>query len=293
MADDKGLLFLTGATGHTGSRVAGRLLADGWRLRCLVRTPGHVRHLPVDRRLEVIAGDIGDSSGWAGRLGGCDAVIHMAHIGFAGTVAAACQTAGVRRVIALSSTRRFTRYPDPTAERVIRGEAAFEQSGLDYTILRPTMIFGGDRDNNLERVAAWLRRWRFLPCVAGGRQLVQPIFVGDLVEAVVRALDRTDTTRRRALTVAGPEPMTWRSMMEALGRAMDRPVIWVPVPYVLAFSAAAILERVMKRPPATRATVRRLLEDKAFDIGEASEALGGWTPRPFDEALALKRAGRA
>lgn len=291
--NSRGILFLTGATGHTGCRVARRLLEDGWALRCLVRTPGHARHLPESAHLEIVAGDLSETAPWAGRLTGCDAFLNLAHIGFAEQVIEVCRAGGVRRAIALSSTRRFTRFPDPTARRVIEGETAFEHSGLDYTILRPTMIFGGERDNNLQRVAGWLRRWRFMPRVSGGRFLVQPIYVWDLVAAVAAALDRPDQTRCRALTLAGPEPMAWRAMIGEFSAAMGRPVIWVPVPYWAAMAGAAIVAGLMKRPPVTRATVRRLLEDKAFPVDEAREALGGWSPRPFGEALAEKLAGRA
>jgi MFS family permease len=65
------------------------------------------------------------------------------------------------------------------------------------------------------------------------------------------------------------------------------------VPFGLMLAGAGLLEKVQRRPLITRDQVRRTLEDKAFDIGEAREALGGWTPRPFEEAMALKVAGNA
>ncbi|MCL5271253.1 MAG: NAD(P)H-binding protein [bacterium] len=253
---EPGTLFLTGATSHTGSHVARRLLADGWRLRCLNHDPARAGYLPQDERLEILPGDLtrpGDA--WAARLEGASACIHMAHVGYGAQIAAACAAAGVRRVIALSSTRRFTRFPEPTARLVIEGEAALAASDLDYTILRATMIFGGPRDNNLEKIVRWLQRCRWMPLVAGGRNLVQPIFVLDLVEAVVRTLGRPDATRCRALTIAGPEPMTQRAMIEAVGRALDRPVRWVPVPYGLYYAAAGVAECIRSRrpPPQPRA----------------------------------------
>ena len=187
---ERGFLFLTGATGHTGSRVARRLLGDGWRLRCLVHMPEHAVRLPKDERLEDDKGDVNSPETWQDRLAGASALLHMAHIRFADAVVRACEAEGVARVIALSSTRRFTRFPEQTARWVIDGEARLEASTLDYTILRASMIFGGDRDNNLEKVVRWLQRRRWVPVVAGGHHQGQPNFVGDLVAAIVRALER-------------------------------------------------------------------------------------------------------
>lgn len=290
--DPSPFLFLTGATGHTGSRVARRMLADGFHLRCLVRTPDHTRHLPADPRLQVIAGGIARPADWQDHLRGAAAVIHMAHVGFGEHIVAACAAAGVSRVIALSSTRRFTRFPEETARRVIAGEAAFEASDLDYTILRPSMIYGGDRDNNIEKIVRWLRRRRWFPLVAGGRNRLQPIFVGDLVEAIARALASPDTTRRRALIVAGPEPVSQRELVSAVGAALGRPPVFVPVPYAALYSAAFMLE-IFPRPLVTRAQVRRQLEDKVFDIAEARAALAPWSPRPLADGLRLKIDGHA
>ena len=291
MIEPRSTLFLLGATGHTGSRVAARLLQDGFSLRCLVHTPARAAHIPRDPRVELVTGDVSQPAAWQDRLAGCAAVIHMAHIGLVAHTAAACAAVGVRRLVATSSTRRFTRFPEETAARVIAGEAALESTDLDYTIIRPSMIFGGDRDNNLERVARWLRRTRFMPLLAGGSNLVQPIFVLDLVEAIVRAL-QSPAAIRRALTVAGPQPLTQRAMLETLGHALGRPPIWIPVPYAALHAAAALLA-FLPKPPLTPPQVRRMLEDKTFDIREAQQALNNWTPRPFEEAIALKVKGQA
>lgn len=286
-------LFLMGATGHTGSRVARRLLESGWRLRCLNHNADHAHYLPQSEAVEVVRGDIQRPDEWAEAARGAAAVINMAHVGFAGHVVRGCERAGVRRVLTMSSTRRFTRFPEHTARLVIEGEGALEASALDYTILRPSMIFGGDRDNNLEKLVRWLRRWPVLPLLGGGRNLVQPIFTWDVVDAIARALERPETTARRALTLAGPRAMTQRELYRIVGRALGRRLILIPIPYALAMAGAALLERAGRKPLVTRDQIRRTLEDKTFDIAEAREALGGWTPRPFEEAIALKIAGRA
>ncbi len=302
----RGTLLVTGAGSHTGRRAVRRLLAEDRHLKLITRDPEGLGQIlrpeedltlggnPSQASYETFAADLADAScvaALADAARGCDAVVHIAHIGFAETMVRVCREAGVSRLICISSTRRFTRFPDATAQRVIDGEKCVTDSNasdLNTTILRPTMIYGDEGDNNLARVARWLERRRWMPLVRGGRNLVQPIFVDDLVEAIIRAVDRPEATGRRALTLAGPEAITWRAMIEAVGIAIDRPVRWIPLPFSLVLAAAALAQIFPGRPVATTAQVRRLLEDKAFDIDEATEALGGWRPRSLRDGLELK-----
>lgn len=288
---------MTGATGHTGSRLARRLLESGWRLRCLNHNPDHAHHLPRDPRLEIVRGDIAAPATYATALHGATACYNLAHVGFAAPLIEACRTAGVQRVISMSSTRRFTQFPEATAARVIAGEAALAASGLDWTVIRSAMIYGGDRDNNLEKLVRWLRRAPVMPLLCGGRNRVQPIFVWDLVDALERALNAPAAVGQ-ALTVAGPAPLTWRAMVDAIGTGLGRSIFWVPLPYPALMTAAWASERAAalrgrRKPWLARDQVRRLLEDKTFDIAPAQAALDGWQPRSFAEGLALKLRGVA
>lgn len=286
---EEGFVFVTGATSNTGARVVARLLGEGREVKALTRDEARAGRLPRSERLEIVVGDLDRHEEWIERVRGAAAVVHLAHIGFGERIVTLCEAAGARRLVALSSARRFTRFADASARRVIAGEERIERSGLDYTILRSTMIYGGGRDNNVERVRRWLKRRRWMPLVGGGASLVQPIYSSDLADAIVRALANPKSTARRSLTVAGPRAITWKEMIETIAAGSDRPVSWLPVPYPLALAGAAILGFLPGRAPVTRDQVRRLLEDKAFDISEASEALGGWQPCPFMEGLAADR----
>lgn len=291
---EQNTLFLTGGTGHTGSRLARRLLELGYALRCLNHNPANARHLPQHERVQVVAGDIRRPESYAPALAGCAACINMAHVGFAEPLVAACRTAGVARLISASSTRRFTQFPEATARRVIAGEAVLAASGLEYTVIRSAMIYGGDRDNNLEKIVRWLRRRRVMPLLGGGRNLVQPIFTWDLVAALVTALQHPETTAGQMLTVAGPRAMTMREMIETIGRELGRPPIWIPVPYWVLLLGAWGAEKLPGRKPfITREQIRRQLEDKTFDIGPACAALPGWAPRPLEDGIRLKLRGEA
>ncbi|MCX7016307.1 MAG: NAD(P)H-binding protein [Candidatus Sumerlaeota bacterium] len=283
------MIFLTGATGHMGSRAARRLVERGRRLRCLVHTPDHRRFLPEG--VEAVEGDVEDVARLAEAMRGAEACLHLAHIRYAPHAVEACRRAGVQRLICMSSTRRYTRFDCDSARAVVAGESAVEVSGLRWTILRPSMIYGGDRDNNIERLIRHFRRTRLFPLVRGGRQLVQPVFVWDVVGAIEAALERPASIGC-AYTLAGPEPLTFRQMVDAAARIAGCRPLFVPVAYPLAFAGAWLAERLLRRSPLTVEQVQRFLEDKAFDLADARKDLG-FDPISFETGMWRKQKGQA
>jgi len=281
---------MTGATSPTGRRLILRFLDDGWSIRALVRTRDVAATFLAHPHLHWVEGDLRVPEGWRSALEGSEAVAHVAPISLATPLLRACAEARLSRFVCLSSTRRFSRSPDAVAEAVIAGEAAVEQSGLDYTVLRSTMIYGPAGDRNVERLVEWLRRRRWAPLVAGGAGLVQPVHADDVASAFLAALAHPDGARQRTLTLAGPEPITWRAMVETVGRLLGRPVRWVPLPYPIALAGAAAVDLASGRRWTRRDQVRRLREDKAFSTDETRRALPGWSPRPFERGVAEKLA---
>lgn len=282
------MILVTGATGHTGQRLTARLLERGGGVRVLTRRDPE--RLPARLQgAEIVRGDIEDPACLARAASGCRAIIAMTHIRFAARVVAAARDAGVRRVLFMSSARRFTKYPEHTARWVIEGEEAVMGSGLDWTILRPTMIYGGDEDNNLTHLVRSLRRWPVHALPDGGRMLWQPVFTWDMVAAILAALDNPAAIGRD-YTLAGPEPVSYADMVRTILRTAGLRRLLVPVPLGAVMLAARVLARVMARPPLHPDQVQRMREDKVFDISDARRDLG-FEPIPFAEGIRRKLAG--
>ena len=284
------MILVTGGTGHTGRRLVRTLADRGEVVRVLTRGPERVAAGPVGAgRVEAVAGDLTDSGSVAPAFAGCDAVVAMTHIRMAPQVIAGCRAAGVRRALFMSSTRRFTRFPEETARQVIAGEDAVRASGLDWTIIRPSMIYGSDADNNLVHLQRALERWPLHPLPAGGRMLWQPVFTWHVVAALVAALDRPVAVGRD-YTIAGPEPVAYRDMVRTMLRHMGRRRLLVPVLLWFLRGMSSLLGAVMRRPPLTGDQIDRLHEDKVFDISDARRDLG-FDPVSFDAGIARKIAG--
>ncbi|MBV9735591.1 MAG: NADH-ubiquinone oxidoreductase, partial [Acidisphaera sp.] len=166
------------------------------------------------------------------------------------------------------------------------GEAALLASGRSGVMLHATMIYGAPGEQTVRRLAALLARVPVLPLPGGGRSLVQPIHQDDVTRAIRAALG-VAWDGPHALVIAGPTALPYADFARAVAAAggLPRPRI-LPVP-VAPLVAAARLGRLLPGVPAIRtAEIRRLAEDKAFDIGPMVRLLGV-TPMPLEQGLAL------
>ena len=283
------MIIVTGGTGHTGCRLVQALVDRGEQVRVLTRDPAKM-HLNLRRRIEVFRGDLTKPEQAAEAFKGARAVMALTHIRMAGQVITACNHAGVTRAIFMSSTRRFTRFPEETARQVIAGEETVRGSGLDWTIIRPTMIYGSRQDNNLVHLQRALQKWPIHPLPDGGRMKWQPVFTFDVVAALLAALDCSQAVGRD-YTIAGPEPISYAEMVQTMMRQMKIRRLLVPIPLSMVRGAMGLMAWVSKRPLLTSDQVDRLREDKVFDITDARRDLG-FNPISFEEGIHRKILGK-
>jgi len=154
-------IFITGATGFTGSRGVPLLLKNGFEVRCLYRASSD--RSPLNGlEVEWALGDVSDSQSLTSAMDGTDVLVNIASLGFghADSIIRAAKDAGIQRAIFISTTAIFTQLNASSKKVRVAAELAVETSGLSYTILRPTMIYGSPRDRNMWRL---IRLMKYLP----------------------------------------------------------------------------------------------------------------------------------
>ncbi len=277
------MIAVLGATGKVGRYLVARLCDEGHEVTAIGRSPD--RLAAVDGRARTAVADLDTPATLAPALAGAARIVSCAHARYTATVLASLPP-GCERVVLTGSTRRFTALPDPAADAVRAGEAAFLASGAPGVMLHPSMIYGPPDDRNVGRVLGLVRRTRVVPLPGGGRHLVQPVFVDDVVAALAAALDRAQALGS-PIVVAGPRPITYADMVRACARAVGRRVAIVPAPAPLLALAARAASALGAPAPFDAAEIRRATEDKSFDVSDMQSRLGV-TPRPFEDGLALK-----
>jgi uncharacterized protein YbjT (DUF2867 family) len=270
-----------GASGRSGAALCRAVLADGGAVVPVVRDAA--RWAATGLAGEAWVADLADPAALRAALAGASHVVSCAHARHAGAVLAAAPAEAV--LVFLGSTRKFTRWPDDHARGVLAGEAAFLASGRRGVMLHPTMIYGAQGEDNVQRLAKLLRWLPVVPLPGGGRALVQPIWQGD-VTACIRAALGVGWARAETLVIAGPEAVSYADFVRAVARAagLGAPRFVGVSGGVLRVVAGAV-GWVPGVPRVREDEVRRLGEDKAFDIG-AMVGMMGRRPVGLEEGLA-------
>lgn len=199
----------------------------------------------------------------------------------------------VKRVIALSSTSRFTKETSPDAlervlaQRLINAEEQLEkwatERQIEWVILRPTMIYGFGRDKNITEVARFIQRFGFFPLIGGSTGLRQPVHGDDVVQACLSAM-KTHDLQSGSYNLSGGETLPYHTMVRRIFQAQGRPERTL----ALSVRTLSIIVSVMRCLPRYRhlssALVERMNQNLVFDHSDASDRLG-FSPRPFHLTL--------
>jgi uncharacterized protein YbjT (DUF2867 family) len=284
-------IHVTGGSGFLGGHVIPLLAAHGHAVTALARS-GSAAERVVRLGAEPVLGDLDDPASLDGAFAASagDALVNLASLGFghAPAIVAAAEEEAFGRAIFVSTTAIFTRLPTQSKSVRMAAEDSIRDSGLAWTILRPTMIYGAPGDRNMARLLGALRRFPALPLPGGGRGLQQPVHVDDLAAAVVSAVEGA-VSAGVAYDIAGPEPLTLRQIIDEAAAAIGRHPRLVPVPLKPAIAAARVYERIAAQPRLKAEQLERLAEDKAFDIRAARRDLG-YDPRSFEVGIRQESA---
>lgn len=199
------------------------------------------------------------------------------------------EASGARRVVALSSTSRFTKVgsgdmaENAIAAKLIESEAQVqawaECRGIEWVVLRPTLIYGLGQDKNITEMARFIRRFGFFPLLGRAQGQRQPIHAEDVAAACVAALQVPDAANR-AYNISGGETLPYREMVARVFATLGRPVRFVTVP-LWAFRLAVSMLRCLPRYRHwSAAMAERMNSDMVFDHADAARDLG-FKPRGF------------
>lgn len=251
-------IVVLGGTGFIGSHLVTKLVAEGHSVTVLSRNRERRRGLLVLPSVKILSTDVYDRAALAQRFGGHDSVINLvgilnetggakfsrAHVDLTATVIAACREAGVRRLLQMSSVNAGS---DASKYLKTRGEAEtlVKNSGLDWTIFRPTIVYGR-RDGLVSRFHGLLKLSPVLP-LARPRAKIAPVYVGDVVHALTRCLaDRA--SHGHIYELYGPDVYTLARIVRMIRDTAHLHRLVLPLPDALGWLQARVFDFVPGRP---------------------------------------------
>jgi uncharacterized protein YbjT (DUF2867 family) len=281
---------ITGATGFVGRHVVAALESDEppFQIRAIVRDRSHASSELPPTVVDVREADVTRPETLRGAFDGMDAVVHLVaipterhgsftRVNAEGTraVVAEAERAGVTRFVHLSAIGASPDSPYPFLRTKGEGQAAVEASRIPHVVLRPSILFG-QGDDFFPRLRFSLR-FPVVPLPGGGTARFQPLHVADLARAVRAALRGPMTG---TYEIGGPDPATYRQMLEETMRAYRKKRPTMPLPVSLMKPAAFLFERTMADPPVTVRQLDLLAVDNTPQPN-AIDQVFGIHPRPF------------
>lgn len=269
-------ILVTGGSGFLGRSVVPILVERGHTPCCLARS-AEARRAVESMGGESLDGDLDQPQQLkeAFKSANADALCNLASLGFghaAGLVDAAV-SAGIRRSLFVSTTSVFTSLPASSKSVRTEAEELIMSSGLDWTIVRPTMIYGNPGDRNMFRLLRLLQRSPIVPLPGGGKHLIQPVHVDDLARFICHLVLEQDESIHQAINVPGPKALTLREVVALSAAAIGRRPVYLSIPLRPVLKVVGAYERLAREPRIKQEQILRLDEDKAFNP-HLAESLG-------------------
>lgn len=293
-------ILLIGGTGFVGRHLARVLVDAGVQVTIPTRRYEKNRDVTTLPSVTLVEADINDAGALGRLVCGQDAVINLvgilhgdtpaipygkefgaAHVELPKKIVAACQAAGVNRLLHMSALNAAQRAPSEYLRSKAAGEAIVANSGLATTIFRPSVIFGA-RDSFINTFAGLLRKLPFLPLGCADARF-QPVSVDDVAKAFVYALD-TPATVGQAYDLCGPTVYTLKELVEYVAEVLDVKRRIIPLSENLAYFQAALLSMLPNKMMSAD-NVRSMEVDSV--CSGSCKTPPGWNPEPLEAVVPL------
>ncbi|MDF4003728.1 complex I NDUFA9 subunit family protein [Luteibacter sp. PPL552] len=298
-------IVILGGTGFVGSRLVPRLAADGHGIVLLSRNRQARRHATVGRNVQVVSTDVYDPPSLRSQVAGADAVINLvgilnesgrqtfarAHVELTRLVVDACRDTGVLRLHQMSALHAGAASSAYLRSRG-EAEALVKASTLDWTIYRPSTIFGPN-DGLITRFDRLLAIAPVMPLPRPHARMA-PVYVGDVVEAMARAVADPARSVLHTFELYGRETWTLLNLVRAIRDARGRHRVVLPMPDGLGRVQAQVAQFVPGKP-FTPDNFRTLMIDSVgstdglAELGIEPQALSAWLPRLLGQPIRQRR----
>lgn len=296
VADERKVAMVFGGSGFVGRYMVKRLAQRGYVVRVGVRDPDRATFLkPMGNLGQIVpmAASVRDDASVAALVAGAEVVVNCVgilyetgsqtfqalHAEAPGRIGRAAAAAGVGHVVHVSAIGADAASPSVYARTKAEGEAALRAAFPGAVVLRPSIVFGPE-DNFFNQFAALAQVLPALPMFGGGSTRFQPVYVGDVADAAMAALDRAEAAGK-TYELGGPKIYTFREILEFILRTTGRKRFLVSIPYSVGALQARLFE-LLPKPLLTRDQLLLLQRDNVVSPGALTLADLGIAPKAVE-----------
>ena len=285
------MILLIGATGFLGPAVLKKLLEKNYRVSCLVRPSGSRADLldtaeSAGKNIDFSTGTLESSASIISAIKKAGSVIYMIDLERTYLLETFLRTAAqtrFKRVIFISSTTVLMPLYSTIKSQKINSENLIKKSGLDYTILRPSMIYGSKDDANFSKMIEFVKRKGFFITFGSGNNLIQPVYIEDVADAVLSILDNKKTYKK-TYNIAGKNPLKYNDMLSIVKEKLKKQFRIIKLPLRLSKFFISIYAGVSKNPLLTAGQIERMGIDKQYSYQKAREDFN-FSPISFEKGI--------
>lgn len=291
-----GKLAITGITGKSGQffwqeiknqeSLIGQLYGDGINL--ISRDLNKLEEFKLaEINVSKFSGDLTDKQQNKEFCSGCDTLVHIAGIHWSLPLVKTAVECGIKRLILVHTTGIYSKYKAAGEEyRNIDSEIyeIAKKNNIALTILRPTMIYGDIKDNNVIVFIKMVDKFRIIPTVNGAHYELQPVHCADLGKAYFDVLISPEKCNNRDFVLSGGKPIELKEMFNEIAKNLNVKRSFISCPFFIAYAGAWIIFIFTFGKKDYREKVQRLVEPRVYLHDEAKQIFG-YNPRTFQEGI--------
>ncbi|MFT7144439.1 MAG: nucleoside-diphosphate-sugar epimerase [Alphaproteobacteria bacterium] len=279
-------ILLVGATGFTGQRVLKFLCArDDTQVTCMLRKNSIPPEIEKGHYI-VVRANLDDADSLKKALSGKDGMIYVASLGFghAPSIVKACEDADIKKCVFTSTTAILTKLNASSKKVRLAAERSISTSKLlNWTIIRPTMIYGLKGDRNMERLVQYIKRWPVLFVPGSADALQQPNHVYDVANAIISAYF-SKNTKNKTYNISGDKAISFRKIIKIITEVSTSKIKIIPLPLTPILWLLKPYELIASKPHIKAEQLRRLNENKNFSHAQAEKDFD-FKPKSFKKGI--------
>lgn len=292
------MIFITGANGFIGTNLVKKLVKLNEEIVCLVRKNSNVRLLN-SLGVKIVKGDITNIDSFKSYITWNTVVIHLAavtsevssdysysrRINVEGTenILNLCKEVGIRRFVTLSSESTKREIKGSYAKTKSEADEIIRKFGVPYTIIRPSIVYGPGAGGLFKKTLGYIERLPFVPIVGKGNQRFSPIYVGDVVDVIIKCMN-SEVAINKEYDLTGKDYVSFNQFVDCILSEKGIKKKKLHVPFWIVYSGVMILSKFVKNPPVTVDNLLGLKQEIHMDYDLASKDLG-FNPFMFKDGL--------